>query len=136
MKRFISICALFVVSIAAFSQSGDVWPIYSVQTFDLDEEYNITKEYEAKNVAGYFMFVNNNEFFHVTDNMTSLYKIIKREPGESDTVYTVASEVGNVYTFSFSKQKKDVVLFSSKGFGNYYKVLTPYKTKVFDNMNQ
>lgn len=125
-----------IISAMAMAQKGDVWPIYTSQTFDLDENFQITKEYETKNVAGYFMFLNNNEFFHVTDNMTSLYKIIKREEGETDMVYTVVSEVGNVYTFSFDKTKKDVILFSEKGFGNYYKVLEPYTTTVFDNVNQ
>ncbi len=135
MKTVLVLLSLFATT-WAWSQKGEVWPIYSSQTFDLDKDFQITKEYEVKNVAGYFMFLNNNEFFHVTDNITSLYKIIKRKEGETDVVYTAVSEAGNVYTFSFDKTKKDVILFSEKGFGNYYKVLTPYVTTVFDNVNQ
>lgn len=134
--KIVFVTLTFLISAWAWAQKGEVWPIYSSQTFDLDENFKITKEYEAKSVAGYFMFLNNNEFFHVTDNMTSLYKIIKRETGETDQVYTVASEVGNVYTFSFDRTKKDIILFSDKGFGNFYKVLEPYTTTVFDNINQ
>lgn len=124
-------------STAAFSQSGEVWPIVSSQNFDLDENYQITKEYESKTMCSFFMFINNNEFLHATDNITSLYKIIKRTEDQTGAiVYTVASEVGNIYTYSFSKEKKDVIIFTKKGYGIYYKCLTPYNTSVFENINK
>lgn len=135
MKKILT-AALLLVAFAGFAQSGDVWPIYSRQEFDMDENFEITKEYEAKSVCGFFMFLNNNEFLHATDNITSLYKIISREETESSTVYKVVSEVGNVYTYSFSKTNKDVLVLTKKGYGSYYKCLAPYGTKVFDNINK
>lgn len=135
MKNILS-ATLLLLTIAGFSQSGDVWPIYSRQEFDMDENFEITQEYETTNSCGFFMFLNNNEFLHATDNLTSLYKILSREETETSTVYKVASEVGNIYTYSFSKTNKDVLIVSEKGYGIYYKCLTPYTTKVFDNINK
>lgn len=83
------------------------------------------------------MFIDNNEFFHVTDNMTSLYKIISRSKGKNgNEIFKVVSEVGNIYSYSFDEENKDIIIFSQKGFGLYYQCLKPYKTKVFDNINR
>lgn len=135
--KTIYLIATLLISTTVFSQVGEVWPIVSSQNFDLDENYQITKEHETKTMCSFFMFINNNEFLHATDNITSLYKIIKRSEDETGAmVYTVASEVGNVYTYSFSKDKKDVIIFTKKGYGIYYKCLAPYNTKVFENINK
>jgi|GEM_PF-4147665 hypothetical protein len=134
---YLSVVLSLITCTSLFSQSGEVWPIVSSQNFDLDENYQITKEYDSKTMCSFFMFINNNEFLHATDNITSLYKIIKRSEDKTGAmVYTVASEVGNVYTYSFSKDKKDVIIFTKKGYGIYYKCLTPYNTTVFDNINK
>jgi len=138
VERSIFTAVLLLLMLNLNAQKGEVWPVYSQQQYDVDEQVQITKEYEAKTTCSFFIFINNNEFIHVTDSITSLYKIVKRQKGKAgNDIYTVVSEAGNIYTMAFNKEAKDIVLLSKqKGFGWYYKCLSPYVTPVVENFNK
>lgn len=135
MKKLLFVL-LTTISFSGFAQMGEVWPTLTRQEFDIDDEFNITKEYESKSYCSFFMFIDNNEFFHTTDGITSLYKILKRDEQPTKHTYTVASEVGNIYTYVFDKTNKEVLILSSKGYGIYFKCLPYYETKVFENVDK
>ncbi|CAG5076310.1 hypothetical protein [Parvicella tangerina] len=137
MKALITILLGVVITLTSYSQMGEIWPVDSRQDFDVDAEFNITNEYEKKVVCQFFMFINDNEFIHVTDNVTSLYKITARDlsvPGEP--VYTVISEAGNTYMYLFNKEKKEILAYSTKGFAISFLCLTPYNTYVFPDIDE
>lgn len=131
---------LFLFLIAAqlgWSQMGDVWPVDKRQDFDVDEEFQVTNTYEEQVVCQFFMFIDNNEFIHVTDNMTSLYKIISRDESTPDEpMYTVISEAGNQYIYIFNKNSLEVTAYSTKGFAIVFTCIAPHSTKVFGNLNR
>lgn len=136
MKKVLFILLLLSVT-ASYAQQGQIWPVYSRQDFDLDANNEITKTYDSQTVSQFFMFINNNEFIHVTDNITSLYKIIKREQSkDGDPIYTVVSEAGNTYLYLFQKGKKQVFTYSTKGFAISFMCLDSYETAVFSNLNR
>lgn len=136
MKKLLVIMS-FLTATMSFAQMGQIWPVYSRQDFDLDKDNEISKTYDAKTVSQFFMFINNNEFIHVTDGITSLYKIIKREKSkDGDPIYTVVSEAGNTYLYMFQEGKKQVFVYSSTGFAINFACLDKYETKVFENLNK
>ena len=126
----------FVLPSFVLAQMGQVWPVDSRQDFDVDDDFNITNEYEKKTVCQFFMFINDNEFIHVTDDITSLYKITDRDesvPGEP--VYTVVSEAGNTYLYLFNETKAEVLAYSTKGYAISFLCLSPYNTYVFPDID-
>lgn len=136
MKKLFVIMS-FLTATMSFAQMGQIWPVYSRQDFDLDKNNEISKTYDTKTVSQFFMFINNNEFIHVTDDITSLYKIIKREQSkDGDPIYTVVSEAGNTYLYMFQTGKKQVFVYSSTGFAISFMCLNKYETKVFENLNR
>jgi hypothetical protein len=135
MKKIIALAFALVV-FQGMAQMGQVWPLATRQEFEYDKDFKITKEYESTSYCSFIMFINNNEFIHATDNITSLYKILSRTTDGTFNTYRVASEVGNIYTFSFDATKKDIMIFSDKGYGIYYKTLAMYETKVFNNLSK
>ncbi len=136
MKKLVFLL-LLLISQLGWSQMGDVWPVNQRQDFDVDEEYQVTKTYDAQSVCQFFMFINNNEFIHVTDDMTSLYKIISRdETNVAEPNYTVISEAGNQYLYIFNATSNQVTAYSSKGFAIVFTCLTAHNTEVFGNLNR
>ncbi len=136
MKKVLLIFSLFFTGIS-MAQMGQVWPVDKRQDFDVDQDLKITKTYDAEIVCQFFMFLNNNEFIHVTDGMTSLYKIISRDESVTDEpMYTVVSEAGNTYTYIFNKKTKQITCYSAKGFAISFICITPHETKVFSNLNK
>lgn len=137
MKRNLILALLFCLSaVVTNAQKGQVWPTLTRQDFEFDENAEITKEYDVEDNFSYYLFIDNNEFIHCTNTITSLYKIMSRDEQEKYTDYTVVSEVGNMYTFRFSITDQYVAIYSDKGYGIYYSVAAPYLTKVFDNLNK
>lgn len=133
MKRnFFLTLALAFTCIISFAQKGQIWPTLTRQEFEFDAEGQITQEYEVQTYASYYLFINNNEFIHCTPTITSRYKIQSKEEGTDYIDYEVLSEVGNAYSFRFSKVDKYVAIYSTKGFGIYLSCESPYTTKVFD----
>jgi hypothetical protein len=119
------------------AQMGEVWPVDNRQEFDVNEKLEIIKTYEATVVCEFFMFLNNNEFIHVTDRMTSLYKIIKRDESIADEpMYTVVSEAANTYVYIFNKKTNQVTVYSEKGYAISFLCLAKHDTKVFSNLNR
>lgn len=136
VKHLLFIFPIFFSSFS-FSQIGQVWPIDERQDFDMNEKYEITKTYDATFVCQFFMFINNNEFIHCTDDITSLYKIISRDESKPDEpMYTVISESGNQYIYIFNKKTNEVTAYSSKGFAIVFYSIDPYETTVFQNINR
>jgi hypothetical protein len=136
MKNLLFFLILLVSSLS-WSQMGDVWPVDKRQDFDVDEEFQVINTYDEVVVCQFFMFINNNEFIHVTDNMTSLYKIISRDESVPDEpLYTVISEAGNQYTYIFNKTTQEVIAYSTKGFSIVFTCIAPHNTKVFANLNR
>lgn len=136
MKNLFFFLCLFASQLG-WSQMGQVWPVEQRQDYDMNDKLEVTKTYDATTVCQFFMFINNNEFIHVTDNITSLYKIIKRNNDKpNEPVYTVISEAGNEYIYIFNKEKKDVTAYSTKGFAIVFSCITPHETKVFSNFNR
>lgn len=83
------------------------------------------------------MFINNNDFIHVTDGLTSLYKIIKRDLSKpNQTLYTVVSEAGNIYTYIFNSDENKVYAHSAKGFLIGWVCIKKHKTEVFENIDR
>lgn len=127
----------FVIPSITLAQMGDIWPVDSRQDFEVDADFQVTNEYEEQIVCQFFMFINNNEFIHVTDNMTSLYKITDRDLSVPDQpIYTVISEAGNTYLYLFDKAKKEVIAYSTKGYAISFLCLTPYSTYVFPDIDK
>ncbi len=125
----------FILPSFAFAQMGQIWPVDSRQEFDVDADFNITEEYEKKVVCQFFMFISDNEFIHVTDNITSLYKITERDLSvPNQPVYSVTSEAGNTYLYLFNKEKAEVLVYSTKGYAISYLCLSPYDTAIFPDM--
>ncbi len=136
MKALLSILLFISVSVS-FAQMGDIWPVTNRQEFEVNDDFEITKTYDQTSVCQFFMFLNNNEFIHVTDDITSLYKIIKREYSkENEPIYTVVSEAGNTYMYLFKKEAKQVFIYSTKGYAISFACITPYTTEVFKNLNK
>lgn len=136
MKNLFFFLCLFASQLG-WSQMGQVWPVEQRQDFDMNDEFEVTKTYDVKSVCQFFMFINNNEFIHVTDNMTSLYKIIKRnDANPQEPVYTVISEAGNEYIYIFNKETNAVTAYSTKGFAIVFTCIAPHNTKVFGNLNR
>jgi hypothetical protein len=137
MKKLL-LAGIFMLSLnGLFAQMGEVWPVFSRQDFDVNDKIEITKTYDVSSVCQFFMFVNNNEFVHVTDNMTSLYKIIKRDESKAgEPLYTVVSEAGNTYSYIFNSNTKTVYAYSTKGFLIEWKGLDHYNTEIFSNLNK
>lgn len=136
MKKALFILTFFISSFS-IAQMGEIWPVDSKQEHSVDANMKITKSYDPITVCQFFMFINNNEFIHVTDNVTSLYKIIKREySADNDPIYTVVSEAGNTYTYLFSKKNKNVAAYSTQGYIITFACLTSHETKVFQNLNR
>lgn len=136
MKTLFTILLMSVVT-STFAQMGQIWPVETRQEFEVNSNYEITKTYDQTSVCQFFMFINNNEFIHVTDDITSLYKIIKREKtSDGDPMYTVVSEVGNTYTYLFRESVKQVFIYSAKGYAISFGSIKPYTTSVFSNLNK
>lgn len=131
------IVAFLFLTLGVSAQKGQVWPTESRQEFDVDSDGNITKEYETTTYYSYYLFVNNNEFIHCTNGITSLYKIINRTESQDYTDYNVVSEVGNSYMMRFSESEKYIVISAvDKGYSIYIGCYTPYTTNVFNNLNR
>lgn len=136
-KKLFFVAALLFSSFNIFAQMGEVWPTYSRQDFTLNSNAEIVDESETVEYYSYYLFINNNEFIHCTNNITSLYKIISRTNSEQFNDYTVVSEVGNTYMMRFAKKDKYVVTTSlDKGFSVYAACYAPYNTHVFNNLNR
>lgn len=136
LRKLVFFCIVFVAN-QLHSQMGDVWSIESKQEFNVDEDFTITEEYEEKIVCQFFMFVNNNEFIHVTDGITSLYKILTRdEENPLQPIYSVISEAENSYTYVFDQEKNEVIAYSTKGYAILFKCVDRHSTTVFENMNR
>lgn len=136
MKKYFLLLSLFV-STLSLAQMGQVWPVDQRQDFDVDSDLKVSKTYDPVAVCQFFMFINNNEFIHVTDGMTSLYKIISRDESvPNEPMYTVVSEAGNTYTYIFNQATKQITCFSAKGFAIAFICITPHDTKVFSNINR
>lgn len=136
-KKLLFITALLVSSFNLFAQMGEVWPTYSRQDFTLNSNAEIIDESQTVEYFSYYLFINNNEFIHCTNNITSLYKIISRKSSPQFEDYTVVSEVGNTYMMRFAKKDKYIVTTSiDKGFSVYAACYEPYNTQVFNNINR
>ncbi len=122
-------------SFYSFAQKGEVWSTISRQEFQMDDEGNLTNQYEVEDYATYYLFINNNEFLHCTPTVTSLYKILSRDAKQDFVDYKVISEADNIYTFRFNKKSKTIIIYSQKGYGIIIGCAAPYATKVFDNLN-
>lgn len=137
MKNILKVLLFSLICGTSFSQMGDIWSVTSRQDYDVNENIEIIKTYEKQSVCQFFMFIDNNEFIHVTDNITSLYKIIKRDESKpNEPMYTVVSEAGNTYTYIFNKNTNAVYAYSTKGFMIEWLTFAPYKTEVFGNINR
>lgn len=138
MKKTLSILTvLLLASLLSFSQKGQVWATETRQEFDIDSDGNITKEYKSNPYYSYYLFINNNEFIHCTNSITSLYKINSRTESKDFVDYVVVSEVGNTYHMRFSQKDSYVVITSlANKFSVYIGCYKPYNTKVFNNINR
>lgn len=136
-KKLLLLAAFLMTGLISFAQKGQVWPTESRQEFDLDANGNITKEYESQVYYSYYLFINNNEFIHCTNGITSLYKIIKRNENRDYVDYTVVSEVGNQYAMRFAEKEQYIVITNlDQGYSIYIGCYKPYVTAVFDNINR
>lgn len=136
MKTLIITLGILLPSIM-FSQMGQIWPCDTRQEFDVDADFNITQYYEEQVVCQFFMFIGNNEFIHVTDDITSLYKITARdETIAHQPIYTVTSEAGNDYIYMFDTEASEVYIYSTKGYGISFQCLDPYSTYVFPDIEK
>lgn len=135
-RKFILSIAFVFSAMISFAQKGEVWPTLTRQEFEFNSAREITQEGQVGTYYSYYLFINNNEFIHCTETITSLYKVISRDEKEDFTDYTVVSEVGNTYTFRFGYKENYVAIYSDKGYGFYISTATPYATKVFDNINR
>lgn len=136
MKTLLIVLGFLLPSIS-LAQMGDIWPVDSRQDFEVDENFQITNEYESKSVCQFFMFIDNNEFIHVTDDITSLYKITDRDLSVPDQpIYTVISEAGNTYLYLFDRQNNEVIAYSTKGYAVSFLCLAPYNTYVFTDIDK
>ncbi len=136
-KKILITIALIISGFVAMAQKGQVWPTQTRQDFDINSDGEITKQYDVQDYNSYYLFINNNEFIHCTNDITSLYKIIKRTENKDYIDYTVVSEVGNTYYMRFAQNEKYIVITNlEKGYSIYEACYTPYTTQVFSNINK
>lgn len=120
-----------------WAQKGEVWPSSTRQEFELNSKGEITKEGAETIYKTYYLFINNNEFIHCTDGITSLYKILSRKEVQGGTEYKTISEAGNTYQMLFNKKEKYIVISAiDRNYSIFIGCLEPYQTKVFDNINR
>lgn len=137
MKAIYLLALALLAGTGLWAQKGEVWPSTTRQEFEVNSSGDITKEGTEEQYRSFYLFINNNEFIHCTDGITSLYKILSRKEARGGIEYSTISEAGNKYTMFFHKKDAYIVIaVPDRGYSIYIGCLAPYETGVFDNLNR